>query len=110
MTTRPNAALIMWPGVDDLVITPQVRAALAQVVTLVDDAPIDLMSTPLAELEAVEVLIGSWGCAPLDAASLLVGLFVAAILAVACGSCSYLPPATSRMAVTRSLPRMSFRT
>jgi phosphoglycerate dehydrogenase-like enzyme len=60
----------MWPGVDDLVITPQVRAALAQVVTLVDDAPIDLMSTPLAELEAVEVLIGSWGCAPLDAASL----------------------------------------
>ena len=70
MTTRPNAALIMWPGVDDLVITPQVRAALAQVVTLVDDAPIDLMSTPLAELEAVEVLIGSWGCAPLDAASL----------------------------------------
>jgi phosphoglycerate dehydrogenase-like enzyme len=70
MTTRPNAALIMWPGVDDLVITPPVRAALAQVVTLIDDAPIDLMSTPLAELEAVEVLIGSWGCAPLDAAAL----------------------------------------
>jgi hypothetical protein len=47
MTTRPSAALIMWPGVDDLVITPPVRAALAELVTLVDEAPIDLMKTPL---------------------------------------------------------------
>ena len=62
MTTRPNAALIMWPGVDDLVITPQVRAALAQVVTLVDDAPIDLMSTPLAELVCLDVLIVWFVC------------------------------------------------
>lgn len=60
----------MWPGVDDLVITPPVRAALAELVTLIDDAPVDVMKAPLAELESVEVLIGGWGCAPLDAAAL----------------------------------------
>ncbi len=70
MTTRPSAALIMWPGIDDLVITPPVRAELAELVTLIDEAPIDLMKTSSADLEPVEVLIGSWGCAPLDAATL----------------------------------------
>ena len=60
----------MWPGVEDLVIAAPVRAALGELVTLIDDAPIDVMTTPLADLESVEVLIGGWGCAPLDAAAL----------------------------------------
>jgi hypothetical protein len=51
MTTRPSAALIMWPGIDDLVITPPVRAELAELVTLIDEAPIDLMKTSPADLE-----------------------------------------------------------
>lgn len=70
MTTRPHAALVMWPGVDEMVITAPVRAALDELVTLIDDAPIDVMDAPLADLESVEVLIGGWGCAPLDAAAL----------------------------------------
>ena len=70
MSTRPHAALVMWPGVEEMVITPPVRAALAELVTLIDDAPIDVMAAPLADLESVEVLIGGWGCAPLDAAAL----------------------------------------
>ncbi|MFZ2345560.1 MAG: hydroxyacid dehydrogenase, partial [Candidatus Microthrix parvicella] len=66
---RGNAALLMWPGVDEMLLTPQVRQALAEVVTLVDDAPIDVMGAPAADLESVEVLIGGWGAAALDAAA-----------------------------------------
>lgn len=70
MAKRGNAALLMWPGVDEMLLTPQVRQALAEVVTLVDDAPIDVMGAPAADLESVEVLIGGWGAAALDAAAL----------------------------------------
>ncbi|MGB4747450.1 MAG: hydroxyacid dehydrogenase, partial [Candidatus Microthrix parvicella] len=70
MVKRGNAALLMWPGVDEMLLTPQVRQALAEVVTLVDDAPIDVMGAPAADLESVEVLIGGWGAAALDAAAL----------------------------------------
>lgn len=70
MAKQGKAALLMWPGVDEMVLTPPVREALAGVVTLVDDAPIDVMTAPAADLESVEVLIGGWGAAPLDAAAL----------------------------------------
>ena len=61
MTTKGNAALVMWSGVDELLITPPVWQALGKVVTLVDDAPIDPMAVDPADLEAVEYLIGGWG-------------------------------------------------
>jgi phosphoglycerate dehydrogenase-like enzyme len=65
-----NAALLMWPGVDEMLLTRMVRDELAEVVTLIDDGPIDLMATPPGDLANIEVLIGGWGAATLDAAAL----------------------------------------
>jgi phosphoglycerate dehydrogenase-like enzyme len=65
----------MIDGVQDLVLSTSARERLGTLVELIDPVPIDLASIDPSSvaherLAEVEVLIGSWGCAQLDAAVL----------------------------------------
>ncbi len=68
--TRLTAALAMWPGIETQLLPPSVREDLARVADLVSPDPVDLASAPAEVLAGVEVLVGGWGCARLDAAVL----------------------------------------
>lgn len=84
-TRRPVAALAMWPGIDEQLFTPGARAELDRLVELVAPAAVDLAAAPSALLAPVEVLIGGWGSARLDA-GLLDRLPHLGLLAYAAGS------------------------
>jgi phosphoglycerate dehydrogenase-like enzyme len=64
--SRPKAALAMIPGVDALVLTPDARAQLESLVELVAPTAVDLNALDDDTLGEVEVVVGSWGCSPLD--------------------------------------------
>ena len=68
--SRPKAALAMISGVDEVVLTPEARAELAELVELVAPGAVDLASLGDDALGAVEVVVGSWGCCVLDEALL----------------------------------------
>lgn len=84
-TRRPVTALAMWPGIDEQLFTPEAREELGRAAVLVADEPVDLMAAPTDQLASVEVLIGGWGGARLDAA-LLDRLPHLGLLAYAAGS------------------------
>lgn len=67
---RPPAALAMLPGVEQQLLTVDARAELDHLVELVDPAAVDLATLPPDTLARIEVVVGSWGCTPLDDALL----------------------------------------
>jgi phosphoglycerate dehydrogenase-like enzyme len=68
--SRPQAAVAMIPGVDQLVLTAEARAELASLVELVAPDAVDLRALDDDTLGRVEVVVGSWGCSVLDEALL----------------------------------------
>jgi phosphoglycerate dehydrogenase-like enzyme len=66
----PKAALAMWPGVEDHVLTAAARAELETLVDLVAPKAVDLDALDDALLGEIEVLVGGWGCNVLDDALL----------------------------------------
>ena len=66
----PKAALAMWPGVEDHVMTAATRAELEMLVELVAPTAVDLNALDAAVLGEIEILVGGWGCNVLDAALL----------------------------------------
>lgn len=85
MAPRPVAALAMIPGVETLLFEPEVRAELDSLVELVSSAPVDLAGLDGDVQEAVEIVVGSWGCTILDEA-LLARMPKLRLLAYAAGS------------------------
>ena len=75
----------MWPGIEDQLFTAASWEALERVADVVDRRPLDLATAPADLLGSVEVLVGGWGCAPLDA-SVLDRLPRLGLLAYAAGS------------------------
>lgn len=63
---KPAAALAMIDGVQDMVLTAEARERLATLVDLVAPDPLDLTIAPEDLVAEVEVVIGSWGCAPIS--------------------------------------------
>src|SRR5215471_4250598 len=63
---RPQAALVMIPGVDEMVLTAPARATLDALVDLVEPGAVDLNQLDDGTLAEVEVVVGSWGCNRLD--------------------------------------------
>jgi phosphoglycerate dehydrogenase-like enzyme len=91
---RPRAALAMLAGVEDQVLTPAARAELESMVELVTATAVDLAALPAATLDAIEVVLGGWGCTALDDA-LLTRMPKLRLLAYAAGSVKHtVTPAT----------------
>jgi phosphoglycerate dehydrogenase-like enzyme len=63
---RPKAALVMVPGVEDQLFSPNVRADLEQLVDLAAPRAVNLDDLTDATLGEIEVMVGSWGCTVLD--------------------------------------------
>lgn len=90
----PKAALAMWSGVEELVLTPTARAELECLVELVAPTAVDLNALDADMLEKIEILVGSWGGNVLDA-DLLGRLPKLRLLAYAAGTVkSTITPAT----------------
>lgn len=64
---RLTVALAMFPGIEDELLGDAERHALDLVADLVAPGAVDLRTAPADLLAPVEVVIGSWGCTPLDA-------------------------------------------
>ncbi len=105
MTTeaaRPLTALAMLPGVDAQLFTPDAREQLESMVDLVDAAAVDLNALPPATLASIEIVVGGWGCTPLDDA-LLARMPKLQLLAYAAGSVKHtVTPATWQRGVVVS--------
>ncbi len=68
---RPRAVLGMWGGIAEAAFTADQRRRLAHHVELVVEQPIESFEAVPAELLAdVEVVVGHWGCPPLDTGAL----------------------------------------
>jgi phosphoglycerate dehydrogenase-like enzyme len=90
----PKAALAMWPGVEELVLTTATRAELASLVDLVAPTAVDLTTLDDDVVGEIEVLVGGWGGNVLDAA-LLARMPKLQLLAFAAGTVkSTVTPAT----------------
>src|SRR5262245_31737817 len=63
---RPKAALVMIPGVDQMVLTASARAAIEELVELIEPGAVDLDHLDDDALAQMEVIVGSWGCNILD--------------------------------------------
>lgn len=63
---RLTAALAMFPGMEAELFDEDAWASLARVADLVAPGAVDLATAPDHDLDRVEVLIGGWGCTPLD--------------------------------------------
>jgi phosphoglycerate dehydrogenase-like enzyme len=93
-TARPLGALVMLPGVDTQLLTPDARAQLESIVELVDPTAVDLTTLPAETLAGIEIVVGGWGCNVLDDA-LLARMPKLQLLAYAAGSVKHtVTPAT----------------
>jgi phosphoglycerate dehydrogenase-like enzyme len=91
---RPVAVLAMAQGVEQQLLTEGSRRALDALVALVDDSPVALAALPDDVLGRVEIVVGSWGCDPLDEA-LLARMPKLGFLAYAAGTVKHtVTPAT----------------
>ena len=93
-SARPLAALAMLPGVDAQLLTPDAREQLESMVELVDTTAVDLAVASCRDVGGIEIVVGSWGCNPLDDA-LLARMPKLQLLAYAAGSVKHtVTPAT----------------
>jgi phosphoglycerate dehydrogenase-like enzyme len=84
----------MAQGVEQQLLTEGSRRALDALVALVDDSPVALAALPDDVLGGVEIVVGSWGCDPLDEA-LLARMPKLGFLAYAAGTVKHtVTPAT----------------
>jgi phosphoglycerate dehydrogenase-like enzyme len=91
---RPKAALAMWPGVEELVLTPAARVELATLVELVAPTAVDVNTLDANVLGEIEILLGGWGTHPIDE-SLLARMPKLRLLAYAAGTVKHtVTPAT----------------
>jgi len=91
---RPLGALVMLPGVDTQLLTPDARAQLESMVELVGPTAVDLTALPAQTLAGIEIVVGGWGCNVLDDA-LLARMPKLQLLAYAAGSVKHtVTPAT----------------
>lgn len=63
---RPPAVLAVIPGIEAMILTDEARRELSSLVALVDPGAVDLASAPDSMLADVEIVVGGWGCSPLD--------------------------------------------
>jgi phosphoglycerate dehydrogenase-like enzyme len=64
------AVLAMLPGLEAELFEPPTAARLNAVVSMVSPEPVDLVRASLELLAPVQVVVGGWGCPPLDVAIL----------------------------------------
>lgn len=69
-TARPCAVLAMWDGIVEMAFPDDQLMRLQTLVDLITDAPIASWETAPPGVESVEVVVGHWGCPPLDARTL----------------------------------------
>jgi phosphoglycerate dehydrogenase-like enzyme len=69
---RPRVALSMYPGLEPYALRPDHLAALGEFADILDEQAVQALPDDRADevLGAADVLLGHWGCAPLDEAFL----------------------------------------